>query len=128
MNDRGVDLAVCDREPIHVPGSIQPHGVLLVADPESGLVRYGAGDVAGRVGRQDWLGLSVAELLGPAVSDAVGKEARGTLRQVRRLRLPRPSTSPFTAPADGTCWSWSLPGRRLRDDASAPVGGCGGRL
>ena len=83
MNDRGVDLAVCDREPIHVPGSIQPHGVLLVADPESGLVRYGAGDVAGRVGRQDWLGLSAAELLGPAVSDAVGKEARGTLRQVR---------------------------------------------
>ena len=83
MNDRGIDLAVCDREPIHVPGSIQPHGVLLVADPESGLVRYGAGDVAGRVGRQDWLGLSAAELLGPAVSDAVGKEARGTLRQVR---------------------------------------------
>ncbi len=26
------DLATCDREPIHVPGSIQPHGVLLVLD------------------------------------------------------------------------------------------------
>jgi light-regulated signal transduction histidine kinase (bacteriophytochrome) len=25
-----VDLTNCDREPIHVPGAIQPHGVLLV--------------------------------------------------------------------------------------------------
>src|ERR1700754_578391 len=26
------DLSACDREPIHIPGSIQPHGVLLVVD------------------------------------------------------------------------------------------------
>jgi two-component system, chemotaxis family, sensor kinase Cph1 len=26
-----LDLSVCDREPIHIPGSIQPHGALLVA-------------------------------------------------------------------------------------------------
>jgi len=26
------DLTVCDREPIHIPGSIQPHGALLVVD------------------------------------------------------------------------------------------------
>jgi chemotaxis family two-component system sensor kinase Cph1 len=25
-----VDLTNCDREPIHLPGSIQPHGILLV--------------------------------------------------------------------------------------------------
>ena len=25
-----VDLTTCDREPIHIPGSIQPHGYLLV--------------------------------------------------------------------------------------------------
>ena len=31
-----VDLSTCDREPIHVPGSIQPHGVLLAFD-RSGL-------------------------------------------------------------------------------------------
>ena len=24
------DLTDCDREPIHIPGTIQPHGVLLV--------------------------------------------------------------------------------------------------
>jgi light-regulated signal transduction histidine kinase (bacteriophytochrome) len=26
------DLTACDREPIHIPGSVQPHGVLIVAD------------------------------------------------------------------------------------------------
>jgi light-regulated signal transduction histidine kinase (bacteriophytochrome) len=26
------DLTTCDREPIHIPGSIQPHGVLIVVD------------------------------------------------------------------------------------------------
>ncbi len=25
-----VDLTTCDREPIHIPGAIQPHGLLLV--------------------------------------------------------------------------------------------------
>ena len=27
------DLAVCEHEPIHIPGAIQPHGALLVVDP-----------------------------------------------------------------------------------------------
>ena len=27
-----VDLTNCDREPIHIPGSIQPHGALLAVD------------------------------------------------------------------------------------------------
>src|SRR5579863_5646385 len=29
---RDVDLTNCDREPIHIPGSIQPHGCLLACD------------------------------------------------------------------------------------------------
>ena len=29
-----VDLSTCDREPIHVPGAIQPHGVLLALDDD----------------------------------------------------------------------------------------------
>ena len=28
------DLTNCDREPIHVPGAIQPHGVLLALGPD----------------------------------------------------------------------------------------------
>jgi light-regulated signal transduction histidine kinase (bacteriophytochrome)/HPt (histidine-containing phosphotransfer) domain-containing protein len=30
-----VDLTGCEREPVHIPGAIQPHGVLLVVDPGS---------------------------------------------------------------------------------------------
>ena len=29
------DLTNCDREPIHIPGSIQPDGVLIAFDPET---------------------------------------------------------------------------------------------
>ncbi len=32
-----VDLTNCDREPIHIPGSIQPHGAMLVCDPTADL-------------------------------------------------------------------------------------------
>jgi light-regulated signal transduction histidine kinase (bacteriophytochrome) len=39
-----VDLTTCDREPIHIPGSIQPHGVLLVVDRQELVIEQVAGD------------------------------------------------------------------------------------
>lgn len=33
-------LDVCAREPIHIPGTIQPHGMLLAVDVETDTVRY----------------------------------------------------------------------------------------
>lgn len=77
-----LDLAACDREPIHIPGSIQPHGLMLVLDPATTAVRQGAGDIEGRLGRADWIGLPCAELLGAATAAAVAAAERGTLRQV----------------------------------------------
>jgi two-component system, chemotaxis family, sensor kinase Cph1 len=39
-----IDLTDCDREPIHIPSAIQPHGTLLVLDPASErVVQAGAG-------------------------------------------------------------------------------------
>ena len=38
------DLTTCDREPIHIPGSIYPHGALLVVDRRSRRVEQVAGD------------------------------------------------------------------------------------
>jgi light-regulated signal transduction histidine kinase (bacteriophytochrome) len=46
------DLNACDREPIHIPGSVQPHGVLLVVDAATGTivqVSENAADVLGLV-------------------------------------------------------------------------------
>ncbi|MDF4001989.1 GAF domain-containing protein [Luteibacter sp. PPL552] len=44
------DLTACDREPIHIPGSIQPHGVLLVVDAATATVRQASGNAAHRLG------------------------------------------------------------------------------
>jgi light-regulated signal transduction histidine kinase (bacteriophytochrome) len=37
-NQTPVDLTTCDREPIHIPGSIQPHGAMFVLRAEDGVV------------------------------------------------------------------------------------------
>ena len=38
LHDRTIDLSNCDREPIHIPGSIQTHGCMLVCDDRGGSV------------------------------------------------------------------------------------------
>jgi chemotaxis family two-component system sensor kinase Cph1 len=59
----------CEREPIHVPVSIQPYGVLLVVDPETEEIVQTAGDVAGFLGvRGPALGESVRKVLGRSLS------------------------------------------------------------
>jgi light-regulated signal transduction histidine kinase (bacteriophytochrome)/CheY-like chemotaxis protein len=52
-----VDLTNCDREPIHIPGAILPHGAMLVLECGTLRVLQAAGDT-GRL-----LGRSIAELL-----------------------------------------------------------------
>ena len=64
------DLTACDREPIHIPGAIQPHGLLLVADADSFTVIAGAGDIEGRLAA-DWLGVPLASLVGQLILDAM---------------------------------------------------------
>ncbi|MFY0733517.1 MULTISPECIES: histidine kinase dimerization/phosphoacceptor domain -containing protein [Aurantimonas] len=68
------ELTLCDREPIHIPGSIQPHGMLLVADRGTLDVVAGAGNIEGRLAPQ-WLGRPLASLIGSAaVEIALGIE------------------------------------------------------
>lgn len=59
-----LDLDACAREPIHIPGSIQPHGVMLVADRTTQEIGHAAGDVAGRLGVTRWQGESLGAVLG----------------------------------------------------------------
>ena len=46
-----VDLTNCDREPIHIPGAILPHGAILVLECETLRVLQAAGDLAGLLGQ-----------------------------------------------------------------------------
>ncbi|RFC61808.1 GAF domain-containing protein [Fulvimarina endophytica] len=57
---------LCDREPIHIPGAIQPHGVMLVADAETSLIVGVAGDVENRL-TSNWSGRALSEVLGQPV-------------------------------------------------------------
>ena len=60
-----IDLTNCDREPIHIPGSIQPHGCLLACDNAARTVLYrsaNAPDVLNLAA--DPLGQPLAEVLG----------------------------------------------------------------
>ena len=45
-----VTLENCAREPIHVPGHMQPHGALLALD-HAGVLRYPAGDISAQARR-----------------------------------------------------------------------------
>ncbi|PZO01125.1 MAG: hypothetical protein DCF28_10390 [Alphaproteobacteria bacterium] len=45
-----VDLTSCDREPIHIPGAILPHGAMLVLDCATLRVLQAAGDTQGLLG------------------------------------------------------------------------------
>lgn len=46
-----VDLTNCDREPIHIPGAILPHGAMLVLECDTLRVLQAAGNTAGLLGR-----------------------------------------------------------------------------
>ena len=59
------DLTTCDREPIHIPGSINPHGVTSLTEQEGSVVEQMAGDTEFLLGvdRQRVLGMSIGSLL-----------------------------------------------------------------
>jgi light-regulated signal transduction histidine kinase (bacteriophytochrome) len=62
-HDPTLDVAGCDREPIHIPGAIQPHGLLLIAGATTLEVCAGAGAIEERLS-PDWLGRPLRELIG----------------------------------------------------------------
>lgn len=68
-----VDSDICEREPIHVPGSVQPHVVMLAIDPAS-LKVVACSDNVG-----DAIGLQVADVIGRTVSDVFPPPFAGQL-------------------------------------------------
>lgn len=78
----GVDLSNCDREPIHIPGSIQPHGLFCaLSEPELDLISVSA-NVA------FWTGRAATEFVGQSVEFLLTEESTAELR--RALEQPNP--------------------------------------
>ncbi|MDQ2770387.1 MAG: ATP-binding protein [Bacteroidota bacterium] len=71
-----IDLTNCDREPIHIPGLIQPYGFLLCLDEQSRLV------VQASANTKALLGLAPTELLGTGLG---GLMEPAQLLEVERL-------------------------------------------
>jgi light-regulated signal transduction histidine kinase (bacteriophytochrome) len=72
------DLANCEREPIHTPGSIQPHGFLFVLDPQ-GWTITGASTNA-----RELFWREASALIGIPVGDILGPRAVAALERARQ--------------------------------------------
>lgn len=86
------DLTNCERELIHLPGSIQPHGVLLVLEPVEGTVLQVSENVEMELGVpvHQALGAGVASL-GPALGEALAwrlASPMGSMPQPFAVELP----------------------------------------
>ncbi len=75
-------IAGCDREPIHVPGAIQPHGVLF-ALRDSALVASSANAAVDRL--DDWLDAAAATRV---LAAAAAADRRGGERGDAAIRVP----------------------------------------
>ena len=82
-----VDLSTCDREPIHQPGSIQPHGALLVVNCADLVIVQYAGNTA------LLLGVDPGSTLGCRLPDLF--EAPMLAPLIEHLRAPLPSAEPI---------------------------------
>ena len=69
-----VDLDNCHREPIHIPGSIQPHGCLLALAPDTLEVLVASANCASfvDVGPEEAIGTPLAALIGDDAAAQIG--------------------------------------------------------
>ncbi|WP_293787021.1 SpoIIE family protein phosphatase [uncultured Aeromicrobium sp.] len=68
-----VDLSTCEREPIHIPGAIQPHGVLLAIDEQAAVV-------VASTNSETAIGVDARALIGQPLERALGHAAAGVVR------------------------------------------------
>ena len=91
-----VDLTNCDREPIHIPGAVQPHGALLALNPAD-LTVLQVSDNLGAL-----LGVSPADALGRPIGDLLRDTVVERLRQALALTdLSAVNPLELTVPVDG---------------------------
>ncbi|MBT1704507.1 ATP-binding protein [Chryseosolibacter indicus] len=68
VNKDVTHITTCESEPIHIPGSIQPHGVLLVADTNDYIIRYCSANTA------DIFRLTPEKMLNKSLESVLGHE------------------------------------------------------
>ena len=71
-----VTLGNCDREPIHIPGAIQPHGVLLTLSEGDLRIQQASRNVDALMGRP------VERLIGESLDQVLGEESVTLVREL----------------------------------------------
>src|SRR3954469_18475568 len=105
------DLTNCDREPIEIPGSIQPHGVLVILHPESLHILQAAGPTETLLDRK------AEDLLGVEFGALVSADAIEVIRDI----LTRASRGPGSE----TLFSFEVATPERRFDAAIHVNEAG---
>ena len=86
-----VTLEDCDREPIHIPGAVQPHGVLLASRADDSLtVVHVSASIQSMLGREpaEVLGGSLLQLFEPSAHALLRSlPQRASLRELNPCRL-----------------------------------------
>lgn len=80
------DLTNCDQEPIHIPGSIQPHGILLTLDDKAHVLQASENV-------ESMLGRKLDLVVGKPLATVLGSDASAMImNQVRRAPLTNSPT------------------------------------
>ena len=90
--ERSISLDTCAQEPIHLPGSIQPHGFLLVLNETAMRVTMASESAAAYLGKPLHLlfGATLTELLGAdaGLESLLEKEVTTSSRYFKTLQVP----------------------------------------
>jgi light-regulated signal transduction histidine kinase (bacteriophytochrome) len=89
MTAHNVNLTNCDREPIHIPGSIQPHGILLVlSEPDLAILQI-SNNTEALLGipPENLLGQHLSILLEPVHLNAIYGCLQGDFEHLNPLKL-----------------------------------------
>jgi two-component system, chemotaxis family, sensor kinase Cph1 len=87
--EQTVDLTNCDREPIHIPGAIQPHGVLLVLEASTMKIIQVSNNTKELIDRQpqDLLNKPLSDLLDSKQINSIRKCLTGDFENINPLRI-----------------------------------------
>jgi light-regulated signal transduction histidine kinase (bacteriophytochrome) len=94
--DATVDLSNCDREPIHIPSAIQPHGMLIAARNSDSRIAYVSENTT------QFLGLAVETVLAQTLRELLGQEAFAlVLKSLEGAQYPPSNILTLTLPMGG---------------------------
>ncbi len=78
---KNVDLSNCDRELVQFPGAVQPHGVMMIVDEPSYIIRQISENCI------KFLGRPAEQLLGKSIEEVFDRSAPQMLNRLRRASL-----------------------------------------